>query len=173
MEIVIGLIVIYVVYLIIKSLSSTDKVPGITLRVEVTGSDEYEDYARLRGKPARWYENGSDISIKGHEVSGGLVYVGEVLLDAHGYDNDACLINPKLEVSPAEPWDAGDEMGYWPHYSHIPTKCRGAFLKWLAGGRVEPEAYIGYVFLFFYGLERRLRRQLIFYAFRYYQYLNG
>ena len=156
MEIVIGLVVIYVVYLIIKSLSSTDRAPDITLRVEVSGSDEYEDYARPSGKPARWYESGSDVSIKGHEVPGGLVYVGEVLLDAHGYNNDACLINPKLKVSTAEPWEAGDEMGYWPHYGEIPAKCRGAFLKWLAGGRAEPEAYIGYVFLFFYGLERRL-----------------
>ena len=47
-------------------------------------------------------------------------------------------------------------MGYWPQYGHIPAKCRGAYLKWLAGGRSDPKAYIGYVFLFFYGLERRL-----------------
>lgn len=32
---------------------------------------------------------------------------------------------------------------------------RGIF-KWLADGRVEVKANIGYVFLFFYGLERRI-----------------
>jgi uncharacterized tellurite resistance protein B-like protein len=85
-----------------------------------------------------------------------LVYVGELLLDSCDYNNDACLINPKLKVSSAEPWEAGDEMGYWPHYGQIPAKCRGVYLKWLASGRLGPETYIGYVFLFFYGLERRL-----------------
>ncbi|MCI0720148.1 MAG: TerB N-terminal domain-containing protein, partial [Acidobacteria bacterium] len=33
--------------------------------------------------------------------------------------------------------------------------CRAAYLEWLAAGRRDPSAYIGYVFLFFYGLERR------------------
>lgn len=47
-------------------------------------------------------------------------------------------------------------MGYWPSYSEIPPACRTAYLHWLAGGRSAPQAYIGYVFLFFYGLERRV-----------------
>lgn len=38
----------------------------------------------------------------------------------------------------------------------FPPECRAAYLEWLAGGRRDPNAYIGYVFLFFYGLERRV-----------------
>lgn len=34
--------------------------------------------------------------------------------------------------------------------------ARLSYLNWLAGGRKDPNIYIGYVFLFFYGLERRL-----------------
>ncbi|MDR1658434.1 MAG: TerB N-terminal domain-containing protein [Deltaproteobacteria bacterium] len=32
----------------------------------------------------------------------------------------------------------------------------GGYLKWLATGRSDPKANIKYVYLFFYGLERRL-----------------
>ena len=46
-------------------------------------------------------------------------------------------------------------MGYWPTYADINPQARAAYLSWLAGGRRDPNAYIGYVFLFFYGLERR------------------
>ena len=38
----------------------------------------------------------------------------------------------------------------------IPPASRAAYLEWLAGGRSAPNTPIGYVFLFFYGLERRV-----------------
>lgn len=47
-------------------------------------------------------------------------------------------------------------MPYWPSYSDIPSVARRTYLQWLAGGRVDPMIGVGYVFLFFYGLERRL-----------------
>ena len=46
-------------------------------------------------------------------------------------------------------------MGYWPSYDAISPECRSAYLSWLASGRSDPTADIGYVFLYFYGLERR------------------
>ena len=46
-------------------------------------------------------------------------------------------------------------MGYWPSYSSIVPQCRTVYLEWLAAGKNDPGAYIGYVFLYFYGLERR------------------
>lgn len=163
MEIIIGLIVIYVIYRIVKGLSSNkkhSKAPEITVRFEVSSPgghrSESERYERPSGKPAKWYGTGQSVNVQGYEITSGLIYVGETLLDVHGYDNDACLINPKLTVSLSEPWEGGEEMGYWPQYGQIPAKCRGAYLKWLAGGRSEPEVNIGFVFLFFYGLERRL-----------------
>jgi tellurite resistance protein len=86
----------------------------------------------------------------------GLVYVGENLPDLSRGHNDACLINPTLRIAAAEPWQGGEEMDYWPKYDSIPARCRGAYLKWLATGRSDSKACVGYVFLFFYGLERRL-----------------
>lgn len=68
---------------------------------------------------------------------------------------EPALINPKLPVDRSRPDREGQGMNYWPSYSDISSPCRAAFLEWLAGGRVDQRAYIGYVFLFFYGLERR------------------
>ena len=69
---------------------------------------------------------------------------------------EPALIDPRLPVDPRTPDYAGTRMGYWPFYSSIPADCRAAYLDWLVDGRRAPGAYIGYVFLYFYGLERRL-----------------
>ncbi len=47
-------------------------------------------------------------------------------------------------------------MGYWPTYLDISAQSRAAYLEWLAGNRDDPDENIGHVFLYFYGLERRL-----------------
>jgi len=150
--------VIYVAIKVYSSNSQKQLRSDVATVVQAQRSGVYTGGSKkqLSGKPAKWYKAGESVSVQGYGITGGLVYVGETLPDTRGFDNDACLINPTLPVSPAEPWDGGDEMGYWPHYADISPKCRGAYLKWLAGGRSEPEADIGYVFLFFYGLERRL-----------------
>ena len=46
-------------------------------------------------------------------------------------------------------------MGYWPSYAEISTLARRSYLEWLAGGKCDPSADVGFVFLYFYGLERR------------------
>ncbi len=46
-------------------------------------------------------------------------------------------------------------MSYWPGYSTIPAVCRATYLDWLAGGRQDVTVNPGFLFLFFYGLERR------------------
>ena len=156
MELIITLIIIYVLYKAFSGSSKkVTKVPEMTVRFETTYSGG-RNHEQPRGKPAKWYKSGESVTVNGYSIPGGLIYVGDVLLDDDGYSNDACLINPKLKVSPAEPWECGDEMDYWSEYGEIPARCRGSYLKWLATGRQEPEANLGYVFLFFYGLERRL-----------------
>lgn len=93
------------------------------------------------------------MSVSGFDLPGGMLYVGSGLLAPTGVV-DPALIDPNLRVAQRRPDHAGDDMGYWPSYSEIPAPCRAAYLDWLAGGRRDPDAYIGYVFLFFYGLER-------------------
>jgi tellurite resistance protein len=103
-----------------------------------------------------WTAPGKGVEITGRTINGGMIYVGEGLRSLRGYSADPALINPRLEVARSESDVNGAQMGYWPSYSDIPPASRAAYLDWLASGRRVPGAYIGYVFLFFYGLERRV-----------------
>lgn len=87
------------------------------------------------------------------------MYVGARLRAVTTPGVEPALINPRLEVS-SRPNRDGQGMGYWPSYSDISPSSRAAYLEWLAEGRRKPGAYIGYVFLFFYGLERRVLADL-------------
>jgi uncharacterized tellurite resistance protein B-like protein len=83
-----------------------------------------------------------------------MLYVGRGLADVTGSGIEPALINPNLKVR--FPTGPVDQMPYWPSYSTISAEARGGYLQWLAGGRKNPSVQIGYVFLFFYGLERRV-----------------
>lgn len=86
-----------------------------------------------------------------------MVYVGRVLASVvHDSRSEPALIDPSLPIDDAAPDHEGSGMGYWPSYGSISPACRAGFLSWLAAGRSNPNAYIGYVFLFFYGIERRV-----------------
>jgi uncharacterized tellurite resistance protein B-like protein len=83
-----------------------------------------------------------------------MVYVGRGINGAAGWSPEPALIDPSIPVDTRRIDWTGEGMGYWPSYGTIPAGCRAAYLSWLAGGR-QGGAYIGYVFLFLYGLERR------------------
>ena len=87
-----------------------------------------------------------------------MVYVGSGLPSVKEWATgvEPALIDPTLRVDARGADFEGRQMSYWPSYSAIPPTCRSAYLRWLACGRSAPEAGIGYVFLFFYGLERRV-----------------
>lgn len=103
--------------------------------------------------PGVWIPRGQAIDVAGVSIPDGMVYVG-TLLKTPGGSNDPCLIDPSKQV--AQHGDYTErQMGYWPSYSDITSVARRAYLNWLAGGKSDPEVDIGYVFLFFYGLERR------------------
>lgn len=100
-----------------------------------------------------WIPAGQSVEVAGTTVAGGLVYVGTSLKTPTGA-NDPCLIDPSKSVAARGDYTER-QMGYWPSYSDISATARRAYLNWLAGGRKDPEADVGYVFIFFYGLERR------------------
>ena len=86
-------------------------------------------------------------------VTGGMVYVGRQLRASSG-GQENCLIDPALPIAAR----AGGQTGlhYWPSYADLTPAGRRVFIDWLAGGRSDPTIEIGFVFIFFYGLERRL-----------------
>jgi tellurite resistance protein len=103
---------------------------------------------------ATWIPPGHSVTVAGFSIPGGMVYVGTSLLNPSGRP-DPALIDPSKKVAAQGDYTARHLMGYWPSYSEISPEARHAYLQWLAGGREDPLADIGYVFLFLYGLERR------------------
>lgn len=110
---------------------------------------------QLTPSEGAWVPPGQRVEVAGYTLPGGMVYVGARLRAVTAPGVEPALINPKLEVG-SRPNRDGQGMGYWPSYSDISPASRAAYLEWLAQGRRTPGAYIGYVFLFFYGLERRI-----------------
>jgi uncharacterized tellurite resistance protein B-like protein len=80
-----------------------------------------------------------------------MVYVAEGLPRTA----EASCIDLSLEVGkPAE--EPVGSLGYYTTYSRLSPAQRANYLQWLATGRTGTLREIGYAFLFFYGLERRL-----------------
>ena len=103
-----------------------------------------------------WVPAGQATEVAGLTLPGGMIYVGEGLPTTKGDGPDPALINPLLPVDLSDPDWAGASVGYWPSYAGISPGARAAYLKWLADGRPGLGVPIGWVFLYFYGLERRV-----------------
>jgi len=105
----------------------------------------------------RWIPPGERAEVCGYEIAGGMIYLGPGQAeDDWSEEIDPSLIDPSLPIDGEHPATDGEGMVYWPSYSLIPAPCRAAYLEWLADGRRAPGTNIGYVFLFYYGIERRL-----------------
>lgn len=104
---------------------------------------------------ADWIAPGGSTTVYGH-ATGDLVYVGTRLPALNGDDVEPSLINPTLPIDRQHANNSGGGIDYWPSYSEISAASRTAYLQWLAGGRKDPHVFVGYVFIFFYGLERRV-----------------
>jgi hypothetical protein len=121
------------------------------VRVESTISQPGKVTLASPNSRSTWHPPGTSVSIAGTTVMDGMLYVGKT---GGSYDNyDGCVIDPKLPLGAAA---AAEPLGYWPSYQNISPNCRKRYLEWLAGGKRAADIDIGYVFLYFYGLERRL-----------------
>ena len=103
---------------------------------------------------ARWTPPGESVAVAGMVLPDGMVYVGTSLPTPYGR-NDPCLIDPSKPVAKVGNY-AERQTTYWPSYAEVSPDARRAYLTWLASGRRDPAADVGFVFLFFYGLERRV-----------------
>lgn len=109
-------------------------------------------------RQAKWIRPGESVKVGKLKIRGGFFYCSGQQNGVAGFhaDADASLLDPSLNVDFRSPDYAGDQMGYWPRFSRISPQSRAAYIEWLASERADPDTYIGYVFLFFYGIERRL-----------------
>ena len=102
-----------------------------------------------------WVPCGRTIQVAGYSIPGGMIYYGSGLKSINQYNDEPALIGPRLKVDSVNPDREGRNIGYWFSYSQIHPTSRAAFLEWLSKGRKDPNISIGYVFIYFYGLERR------------------
>ena len=102
----------------------------------------------------RWVPPGENVIVAGVDLPGGMIYVGGRLRAPSGI-TAPCLISGQLNVARVGDYRSR-QMGYWPSYADASPNERRAYLNWLSEGRSHPDCDIGYVFLFFYGLERRV-----------------
>lgn len=108
----------------------------------------------LSGNPLseRWITGPEIVNVAGQSFTVELMYFGKAK-DRYAWPSHNSLIDPTLPVADEGTWD---DVGYWPNYSQLNQWQRRTYLDWLASGRSDPAIPIGYVFVYFYGLERRL-----------------
>ena len=101
----------------------------------------------------QWIPPSEKTEIKGRTIPG-MVYISEVPL---GYDSEPSAIARSLSAD-RNPVTI-EELPYYPSYGTLTPSQRGFYLDWLARGRrdsLPDELPTGYLFLFFYGIERRI-----------------
>jgi tellurite resistance protein len=119
-----------------------------------TPESRLSDNRRPPQTPATWIPAGQSVRVAGFSIDSGLFYVGDSFSGRKGAEN--CLVDPSCKVANAGGDPEGRTLPYWPSYQSISPTARRTYLQWLEGGRNDAAIGIGYVFIFFYGLERRL-----------------
>lgn len=104
-------------------------------------------------KPPEWCGRHTRIQIHGFDIRDALTYLGEVGPGSkHGGAVDPSQIDPALRVVHA--LDAAP-LPYWPCYAEMTPEQRYLYLQWLASDRNSLPPGDGFLFVYFYGLERR------------------
>ena len=117
--------------------------------------DEWSRQRSSKAPSLSWIEPGKPIKIQGLSIPGGMIYQ---VAKTQGYPAEPSAICPTLSVGSVAA-DAYLDIGYYPSYEQISPMQRRTYLAWLAEGRTDVDPgnrALGYVFLFFYGLERRI-----------------
>ncbi len=108
--------------------------------------DEPRDTAVLT-----WIGKGETIDVGPFTLSDPFIYV----CDGKGSLEESSCIDRRRHVGTPTA-ETVERLPYSPEYATISSNQRANYLQWLAGRRCGPLSEIGYAFLFFYGLERRL-----------------
>lgn len=129
--------------------------PRVVPPADIITIQPVADASRFRADgDVAWIPFGRAAAVGRRKIAGP-AYVGSRLPTSNSSsDHDNCLIDPSLPVGGSAD-TAGQQMNYWPSYGSMSPGSRLAFLNWMASPRNAPNTYIGYVFVYFYALERR------------------
>lgn len=104
-------------------------------------------------KKLQWVPSGTWVEVAGRKIPG-MVYTSKYALGM-GSEPSAICTTASVDRRPSYL----EDLSYYPSYSSLTPAQRGFYLDWLARGRrdANPEDLpTGYLFLFFYGVERRI-----------------
>lgn len=101
-----------------------------------------------------WIPAGETVEVAGRRI-GGMVYLGPLPGPTAYGPPSRGTIDPSLPVARLGDDREARDLPYWPNYAQVSPRARATYLDWLAGGREDAGIGVGYVFMFFYGLERR------------------
>jgi hypothetical protein len=143
--------------------------PQISVSVDVSAQDlqrvliaRFPTAAGLKSaRPAKdddgvWVPPGQSVRVGGSTVGGGAFYLGTALSAAVKFGEEPSLVNTCLLIDFSQPDWEGSTLNYWPSYGAISPGERAAYVSWLASERDWAGMPIGFVFIYFYGLERRV-----------------
>tara|TARA_R110002072_G_C7974274_1_gene535185 strand:- start:6361 stop:8700 length:2340 start_codon:yes stop_codon:yes gene_type:complete len=102
----------------------------------------------------RWFPRGETLKIAGVTLQSPGLYASSATQSRYynAVDPSEILIHAKIR----RPQGRLDEMGYWPWYAHIEPEQRYVYLEWLASDRKSLPQNEGMLFMYYYGIERRL-----------------
>ena len=106
-----------------------------------------------KGERMQWVIPGTPVQVSGRTLQG-MVYITDTAL-GWGSEPSAICRTASVDHRPSD----RDDLSYYPSYSTLTPSQRAFYLDWLARGRrdANPEHLpTGYLFLFFYGIERRM-----------------
>lgn len=99
---------------------------------------------------ANWAGNLKEIKIYDYLIPDPLIYWATGPIE----NNEASCVDISLPIGKPI-CEAKGSLGYWPAYKSITSNQRANYLLWLSTRRNSDLEDVGYVFLFFYGLEYR------------------
>lgn len=102
----------------------------------------------------QWHGTGTTLDVAGIRLRDPHVYASAGRRGSYDWATDPSEILLNADVR--RPRGVVPEMGYWPWYSRIEPEHRFLYLDWLASGKTALPPAEGLLFLYFYGIERRL-----------------
>jgi tellurite resistance protein len=130
----------------LSSVNSEGPSSGAPARA-VAPSSFAQSYARSRLSTLQFVGHDESVDVGHFVLKSPFVYV-----DTNDRTPEASAIVRSAAVGKP---DLATDLPYWPSYSNADPAQRARYLQWLATGKNDPSISLGYVFLYFYGLERR------------------
>lgn len=128
---------------------------GVSIRVSF-GGDSPTERSTARGEAKlTWYPAGQPVSHSGIRIGDGMIYAAERTPNWPG-EPSAIITSLSIGRTAGSPLE---DFGYYPAYFNLTPAQRRCYLEWLSAGREDSDPSqrsLGYVFIFFYGLERRI-----------------